>query len=103
MLCVQLLPGRVFLLTAILKVGTAFTSQCKLQILVAKTAADRLSGSWQAHADRDASVRPAEVVNKCAFGYLSQRIVFYLLNLHIKTRQTYFCRAGTTKDEDIIK
>lgn len=43
------------------------------------------------------------VVNKCAFGYLSQRIVFYLLNLHIKSRQTYFCRAGTTKDEDSYK
>jgi 6-phosphofructo-2-kinase/fructose-2,6-biphosphatase 4 len=40
------------------------------------------------------------VVNNCAFGYLSQRIVFYLLNLHIKSRQTYFCRAGVTADED---
>ena len=40
------------------------------------------------------------VVNNCAFGYLSQRIVFYLLNLHIKSRQTYFCRAGTTRDEE---
>lgn len=39
-------------------------------------------------------------VNNGAFGYLSQRIVFYLLNLHIKSRQTYFARAGTTKDED---
>ena len=43
------------------------------------------------------------IVNNCAFGYLSQRIVFYLLNLHIKSRQTYFCRAGTTKDEDSYK
>nr|POF14305.1 putative 6-phosphofructo-2-kinase/fructose-2,6-bisphosphatase [Quercus suber] len=43
------------------------------------------------------------VVNNCSFGYLSQRIVFYLLNLHIKSRQTYFCRAGTTKDEDSYK
>lgn len=43
------------------------------------------------------------VVNNCAFGYLSQRIVFYLLNLHIKSRQTYFARAGTTKDEDNYK
>lgn len=42
-------------------------------------------------------------VNKGAFGYLSQRIVFYLLNLHIKSRQTYFARAGTTKDEDSYK
>lgn len=43
------------------------------------------------------------IVNNCAFGYLSQRIVFYLLNLHIKTRQTYFCRAGTTKNEESYK
>ncbi|KAK4505712.1 hypothetical protein PRZ48_003677 [Zasmidium cellare] len=43
------------------------------------------------------------VVNNCAFGYLSQRIVFYLLNLHIKSRQTYFCRAGTTRDEENYK
>ena len=43
------------------------------------------------------------IVNNCAFGYLSQRIVFYLLNLHIKSRQTYFCRAGTTNDEDSYK
>jgi len=43
------------------------------------------------------------VVNNCAFGYLSQRIVFYLLNLHIKSRQTYFCRAGTTRQEDSYK
>jgi 6-phosphofructo-2-kinase/fructose-2,6-biphosphatase 4 len=43
------------------------------------------------------------IVNNCAFGYLSQRIVFYLLNLHIKSRQTYFCRAGTTKEEDSYK
>lgn len=42
-------------------------------------------------------------VNNCAFGYLSQRIVFYLLNLHIKSRQTYFARAGTTKEEDSYK
>ena len=42
-------------------------------------------------------------VNNCSFGYLSQRIVFYLLNLHIKSRQTYFARAGTTKDEDSYK
>ncbi|TKA64101.1 hypothetical protein B0A49_06193 [Cryomyces minteri] len=43
------------------------------------------------------------VVNNCAFNYLSQRIVFYLLNLHIKSRQTYFARAGTTRDEDSYK
>jgi len=43
------------------------------------------------------------IVNNCAFNYLSQRIVFYLLNLHIKSRVTYFCRAGTTKDEESYK
>jgi 6-phosphofructo-2-kinase/fructose-2,6-biphosphatase 4 len=39
------------------------------------------------------------IVNRCAFGYLSQRIVFYLLNLHIKSRQTYFARAGVSEDD----
>ncbi|KAF2084626.1 6-phosphofructo-2-kinase/fructose-2,6-bisphosphatase-like protein [Saccharata proteae CBS 121410] len=43
------------------------------------------------------------MVNSCNFGYLSQRIVFYLLNLHTKSRQTYFARAGTTKEEDSYK
>jgi 6-phosphofructo-2-kinase/fructose-2,6-biphosphatase 4 len=43
------------------------------------------------------------VVNNCAFNYLSQRIVFYLLNLHTKHRSVYFARAGTTKEEDSYK
>ncbi|KAF7195444.1 putative 6-phosphofructo-2-kinase/fructose-2,6-bisphosphatase [Pseudocercospora fuligena] len=43
------------------------------------------------------------IVNRCNFGYLSQRIVFYLLNLHIKSRQMYFVRAGTTRDEETFK
>ncbi|KAK3680029.1 hypothetical protein LTR78_000406 [Recurvomyces mirabilis] len=43
------------------------------------------------------------IANQCSFNYLSQRIVFYLLNLHIKSRQTYFVRAGTTRDEDSYK
>lgn len=43
------------------------------------------------------------MVNNCAFGYLSQRIVFYLLNLHIKSRHTYFARAGTTIAADSYK
>ncbi|KAF2743458.1 6-phosphofructo-2-kinase/fructose-2,6-bisphosphatase-like protein [Sporormia fimetaria CBS 119925] len=43
------------------------------------------------------------VVNNCAFNYLSQRIVFYLLNLHTKSRQTYFARAGTAREEDSYK
>ena len=43
------------------------------------------------------------IVNNCAFGYLSQRIVFYLTNLHIKSRRTYFARAGITRDEESYK
>lgn len=43
------------------------------------------------------------IVNMCKFGYLSQRIVFYLLNLHIKSRQTYFVRAGSTPDSESYK
>jgi 6-phosphofructo-2-kinase / fructose-2,6-biphosphatase 4 len=43
------------------------------------------------------------MVNQCKFGYLSQRIVFYLLNLHIKSRQTYFARVGSTNEEDSYK
>ncbi|KAL8916304.1 MAG: hypothetical protein Q9172_006359 [Xanthocarpia lactea] len=42
-------------------------------------------------------------INNCSFGYLSYRIVFYLLNLHIKSRHTYFVRAGPTSDEDSYK
>ncbi|KAK6541788.1 hypothetical protein TWF694_007570 [Orbilia ellipsospora] len=34
------------------------------------------------------------IVNNCRFGYLPNRIVFYLMNLHIKTRRTYFARSG---------
>ena len=43
------------------------------------------------------------VVNNCTFGYLSHRIVFYLLNLHIKSRHTYFARAGVTREDDSYK
>ena len=42
-------------------------------------------------------------VNNCTFGYLSHRIVFYLLNLHIKSRHTYFARAGTSSEQDLYK
>jgi hypothetical protein len=34
------------------------------------------------------------VVNNRGFGYLSHRIVFYLMNLHIKSRHTYFVRVS---------
>ena len=42
-------------------------------------------------------------INNCSFGYLSHRIVFYLLNLHIKSRHTYFVRAGTSPEKDTYK
>lgn len=34
------------------------------------------------------------MVNNRNFGYLHHRIVFYLLNLHIKSRHTYFVRVS---------
>ena len=43
------------------------------------------------------------MINNCTFGYLDHRIVFYLLNLHIKSRHTYFARAGTSREEDSYK
>jgi 6-phosphofructo-2-kinase / fructose-2,6-biphosphatase 4 len=42
-------------------------------------------------------------VNNVAFGYISHRIVFYLMNLHIKSRQTFFARAGTSSQGDSFK
>ncbi len=41
--------------------------------------------------------------NNVSFGYLSHRIVFYLMNLHIKSRVTFFARAGTSSQEDSYK
>ncbi|KAL1959989.1 hypothetical protein VTO42DRAFT_657 [Malbranchea cinnamomea] len=43
------------------------------------------------------------MINNCSFGYLHHRIVFYLLNLHIKNRRTYFVRAGTSLEADSYK
>lgn len=43
------------------------------------------------------------IVNNCRFGYLPYRIVFYLMNLHIKSRQTYFARAGVSSQDDSYK
>lgn len=34
------------------------------------------------------------ILNNCQIGYLPNRIVFYLMNLHIKSHHTYFARAG---------
>ncbi|KAK6354129.1 hypothetical protein TWF730_008549 [Orbilia blumenaviensis] len=42
------------------------------------------------------------IVNNCRFGYLPNRIVFYLMNLHIKARRTYFARSGIA-DHDSYK
>lgn len=39
-------------------------------------------------------------LNNVSFGYISHRIVFYLMNLHIKTRQVFFARAGTSDQTD---
>ena len=41
--------------------------------------------------------------NNVSFNYLSHRIVFYLTNLHIKFRTTFFVRAGPATDEDSFK
>ncbi|ODA84028.1 hypothetical protein RJ55_02546 [Drechmeria coniospora] len=41
--------------------------------------------------------------NNVSFNYLSHRIVFYLTNLHIKSRTTFFARAGTAEEEDSYK
>lgn len=41
--------------------------------------------------------------NNVSFNYLSHRIVFYLTNLHIKSRKTFFARAGTSLEEDLYK
>lgn len=35
--------------------------------------------------------------------YLSHRIVFYLTNLHIKSRTTFFVRAGMATDEETYR
>ncbi|KAL1972479.1 hypothetical protein VTN31DRAFT_6893 [Thermomyces dupontii] len=43
------------------------------------------------------------IINNRSFGYLSHRIVFYLLNLHIKSRHTYFARAGVSLESDSYK
>lgn len=41
--------------------------------------------------------------NNVSFNYLSHRIVFYLTNLHIKSRTTFFVRAGTATEEESYK
>lgn len=42
-------------------------------------------------------------LNNVTFGYISHRIIFYLMNLHIKSRHTFFARAGTSSQEDSYK
>ncbi|KAI8630135.1 bifunctional 6-phosphofructo-2-kinase/fructose-2,6-bisphosphate 2-phosphatase [Xylariaceae sp. FL1651] len=41
--------------------------------------------------------------NNVSFNYLSHRIVFYLTNTHIKSRATYFVRAGAATEEENYK
>ncbi|TGJ86000.1 hypothetical protein E0Z10_g2746 [Xylaria hypoxylon] len=41
--------------------------------------------------------------NNVSFNYLSHRIVFYLTNTHIKTRATYFVRAGAAQGDESYK
>jgi 6-phosphofructo-2-kinase / fructose-2,6-biphosphatase 4 len=41
--------------------------------------------------------------NNVSFNYLSHRIVFYLTNTHIKSRTTFFVRAGTAYEEESYK
>ncbi|KAI0196541.1 6-phosphofructo-2-kinase-domain-containing protein [Xylaria flabelliformis] len=41
--------------------------------------------------------------NNVSFNYLSHRIVFYLTNTHIKSRATYFVRAGAAQGEESYK
>lgn len=41
--------------------------------------------------------------NNVSFNYLSHRIVFYLTNLHIKARTTFFVRAGPAEGEEFYK
>ena len=43
------------------------------------------------------------VMNNKKFGYLSHRIVFYLMNVHIKSRRTFFARAGNTLEEESFR
>lgn len=43
------------------------------------------------------------IANKCRTGYIPQRIVFYLMNLHIKSRKTYFARAGISSEDNSFK
>ncbi|KAK7966726.1 6-phosphofructo-2-kinase [Apiospora aurea] len=41
--------------------------------------------------------------NNVSFNYLSHRIVFYLTNTHIKSRTTFFVRAGVATEEESFK
>ncbi|KAI0005191.1 bifunctional 6-phosphofructo-2-kinase/fructose-2,6-bisphosphate 2-phosphatase [Xylariaceae sp. FL0662B] len=41
--------------------------------------------------------------NNVSFNYLSHRIVFYLTNTHIKSRATFFVRAGAATEEESSK
>ena len=47
--------------------------------------------------------RLSDSVKMGSLPLVTRRIVFYLLNLHIKSRHTYFARAGTSREEDSYK
>ena len=49
------------------------------------------------------SYRLSDSVKIGSLPIITCRIVFYLLNLHIKSRHTYFARAGTSREEDSYK
>jgi hypothetical protein len=57
---------------------------------------DLLSHSARTNYEQMINAGERLIVNNRSFGYLSNRIVFYLLNLHIKSRRTYFARVGHT-------
>jgi 6-phosphofructo-2-kinase/fructose-2,6-biphosphatase 4 len=42
-------------------------------------------------------------LNNASFGYLSMRVIFFLMNLHTKTRTFYFARAGVSSDTEHFK
>lgn len=41
--------------------------------------------------------------NNANRGYLPLKVVFYLMNLHNKSKRTFFARAGTSREEDSFK
>lgn len=42
------------------------------------------------------------VLNRAPLGYLQNRIVFFLMNTHLKSGCVYFARAGCSKDSELL-